>query len=174
MDIISGEPLDACTARRLSESTGINRAYIHFWFGGKTGLFRSAEAVLLERIAEQIARDGRMDVRHPDISTAARLSAYLCIHDPGFVYSERRPVIDAVMTNLKNEFGLPDEQALLIAKWFVGSLLAANVFDAQLDALKDLDAYRDLAFSMVELVATSNRNASGNVENGQSRIEPAT
>lgn len=163
MDIVASEPIDACTARRLSETTGINRAYIHFWFGGKTGLLRSAEAILLERIAKQALADGQIDIRHPDIATASKLSAYLCIHDPEFVYPEPRPVIEAVRTNLVRYRGLSEDQAELVAKWFVGSLLAANVFDAQLDALKDLERFQSLAATIIDSLST--RRAPGESSN---------
>ncbi len=158
LEIISAEPIDACTARRLSEDTGINRAYIHFWFGGKTGLLRSAEEVLLERIAKRIETSGRGDLRHPDVATAARLSAYLYIHDPEFAYPDRRPIVTAIAANLSRNYGLDEDHSRLLAKFLLGSLLAANVFDAQLDALKDLDRLEALAFQMISGLAAQPSN----------------
>jgi AcrR family transcriptional regulator len=146
------------TVRDIAEASGHHHRFVQAWFGGKVGLLRAVFDRLLADVASGIPsplvpREGFSR----EVRTAAMLMNWLMAAEPGCLDAPRpTPIVDRVIAVYRNEFGLDDDLARLMALRLVGGAISVILFSGPLGITKDeLPALIQLEMDLARLVARS-------------------
>ncbi|MEO8696325.1 MAG: helix-turn-helix domain-containing protein [Acidimicrobiales bacterium] len=144
------------TVRDIAEAAGHHHRFVQAWFGGKAGLLRAVFDRLLEDVARGIpsplvARDGFTR----EVRTAALLMNWLMAAEPGSLDAPRpTPIVDRVIAVYRNEFGLDENLARLMALRLVGGAVSVILFSGPLGITQDdLPALIQLEVDLARLMA---------------------
>ncbi len=146
------------TVRDIAEASGHHHRFVQAWFGGKVGLLRAVFDRLLEDVVRRIptplvARDGFTR----EVHTVALLMNWLMAAEPGSLDAPRpMPIVDRVISVYRNEFGLDEDLARMMALRLVGGAVSIILFSGPLGITKDeLPALMQLEIDLARLLSRS-------------------
>jgi len=146
------------TVRDVAAASGHHHRFVQAWFGGKVGLFRAAFERInhdaAERIRYSFIADGGFE---KDVVASARLMNWLVAAQPGALDGPRpTPIMDVVVAQYQNRYGLDHDTARLMALRLVGAAIAAMLFGGPLGLVPDdLPELAHLEVELATLLAAS-------------------